>query len=124
LLANLNVGGRKISTVERAQSAIFLLMPSCRASLESVSENLAVHPRHLQRLLESEGETFGSVLNRTRREMARRYLGATNHSIAEIALLLGYSTPSSFSRWFSAEFGKSPAAWRNDGQLHQSIAAA
>ncbi len=27
-------------------------------------------------------------------------------------MLLGYSTVSSFTRWFSEEFGKSPAAWR------------
>jgi AraC-like DNA-binding protein len=34
------------------------------------------------------------------------------YSMARIAGLLGYSVPSSFTRWFAAEFGATPATWR------------
>jgi AraC-like DNA-binding protein len=36
----------------------------------------------------------------------------SDHSQAQISNLLGYSTQSSFARWFVGEFGKPPAAWR------------
>ena len=49
------------------------------------------------------------------RRAAVRYLGTSNHSVTDVGLLLGYSTLSSFSRWFTIEFGKSPAAWRSAG---------
>jgi len=29
-----------------------------------------------------------------------------------ISQMTGYANPSSFTRWFTAEFGMSPAAWR------------
>jgi AraC-like DNA-binding protein len=56
------------------------------------------------------------VLNEVRRELALRYLAGSAHNMTAIAQMTGYATPSSFTRWFSAEFGKSPAAWRNEAQ--------
>ena len=32
-----------------------------------------------------------------------------------IAQMTGYASPSSFTRWFAAEFGMAPAAWRAEG---------
>src|SRR5579864_2938713 len=80
--------------------------------MEKVAENLAIHPRTLQRLLNRERTHFGVLLGEARRELAVRYLDESHQSITDIALLLGYSTISSFTRWFTEEFGKSPAAWR------------
>ena len=46
------------------------------------------------------------------RELALRYLSSSTHSVAAVAQMTGYASPSSFTRWFAAEFGTAPAAWR------------
>lgn len=97
---------------ERARRAVYLMLPVGRGTLEQVADNLGLHPRMLQRQLEAEGQTFGAMLNAVRRELALRYLSSSAHSITAIAHMTGYSSPSSFTRWFAAEFGMSPAAWR------------
>jgi AraC-like DNA-binding protein len=97
---------------ERARRALYLLVPAGRATLEQVADNLGVHPRTLQRLLDKEGRTFATLLNDVRRELALRYLSGTSHNVTAIAQLTGYATPSSFTRWFAAEFGVAPAQWR------------
>ncbi len=100
------------SVTEQARRAIFLLISSGMATKEKVAENLAIHPRSLQRVLQRENTNFGELLSEAKRELAVRYLNGTTQSVTDIALLLGYSTISSFTRWFTEEFGKSPAAWR------------
>ena len=107
------------SIAERARRSIHLLLPSGRANLDQVSQNLGLHPRTLQRLLGQEKRSFGTLLNDVRRELALRYLSRSTHSVSSIAQLTGYASPSSFTRWFCAEFGTAPAAWRaEERQLH------
>ncbi len=100
------------SVTERARRSLYLLLPAGRASLKQAGANLGMHPRALQRHLEREGRTFAMLLNEVRRELALRYLASPAHSVGSIAQMTGYATPSSFSRWFAAEFGMSPAQWR------------
>lgn len=97
---------------ERARRSIYLLLPSGRATLEQVGENLGLAPRTLQRLLDREGRTFATLLGEARRELALRYLANATNSIAAIARMTGYANPSSFTRWFVGEFGVAPAQWR------------
>lgn len=97
---------------ERARRSLYLLLPAGRATLEQVGANLGMHPRALQRQLEREGRTFAMLLGEVRRELALRYLASPAHSVGSVAQMTGYATPSSFSRWFTAEFGMSPAQWR------------
>jgi AraC-like DNA-binding protein len=100
------------SPAERVRRALDLMMPLGRATLEQVSENIGMPPRTLQRLLDKEGQSFASLLNAARRETAVDRLEHTNASLGEIARVVGYATPSSFTRWFFAEFGTTPGAWR------------
>lgn len=100
-------------TSDRARRAISLLLPSGRATLEQVAANLGISPRGLQRSLEKEGQGFGELLNETRREAAQRYLAGSNHSITAISDLTGYTSSSSFTRWFAHEFGMAPHIWRS-----------
>lgn len=101
------------SVADQVRRAISGLIGRCTVTMESVADNLGLHPRMLQRLLEKEGATFASLLNEIRRELAARYLATSKHSVTDVGLMLGYATLSSFSRWFAVEFGKSPAAWRS-----------
>ncbi|MEZ0244220.1 MAG: AraC family transcriptional regulator [Sphingomonas sp.] len=99
-------------TSQQVRRSLDLLLPLGRATLEQVSENLGMPSRTLQRLLEKEGHSFASLLNAERRSLAIDHLNLSTHSVGEVARLLGYSTPSSFTRWFYTEFGVTPASWR------------
>jgi AraC-like DNA-binding protein len=52
------------------------------------------------------------LINEVRRDLVQRYMNNPSYSLARIGDLLGYSLPSSFSRWFAAQFGDTPANWR------------
>lgn len=93
---------------DRVRGALLELLPSGSASLQAVSRKLAVSTRTLQRRLSAEGRTFQLVLDATREELARHYLGSSTMSGAEISFLLGYEDPNSFFRAFHAWTGVTP----------------
>jgi AraC-like DNA-binding protein len=97
---------------ERTSRVITLLLPKGMATAEQVAGNIGISLRGLQRSLEQEGTTFGTLLNEVRRLLAQHYLTQSTQSITAIAESTGYSTLSSFTRWFTCEFGLTPRAWR------------
>ena len=112
-LLNLMPGVRRDDTMsQRVAAAIPLLISNGQANVESIADCLGVSSRTLQRRLIAEGQSFGKLLNDTRREVAIRYLGNSNLSITSVAQLTGYSALSSFTRWFISEFGIPPRKWR------------
>jgi AraC-like DNA-binding protein len=96
---------------DRTCRTISQLLPKGGATAEQVASNIGISLRGLQRSLEQEGTTFGALLNEVRRQLAQHHL-TTGQSITSIAELIGYSTLSSFTRWFTNEFGMTPRAWR------------
>jgi AraC-like DNA-binding protein len=100
------------SVVDKVQSVILLIIQDSSPTIERVAECLGVPVRTLQRKLIREGHAFSDILNDIRRELAPRYLANSSHSLVTIAHLTGYSSLSSFSRWFAAEFDMPPMAWR------------
>jgi AraC-like DNA-binding protein len=107
-------GARTQGEAQDVRRSIYQLLPHGRATIEQVARALGTNPRMLQRRLEACGETFSGLLNATRRELVMRYLENPAYSLTQVAALLGYNFPSSFTRWFAGEFGKSPARWRAD----------
>jgi len=105
-------GAQQPSTAQEVRRSIHILLPRGRASVEQVAQALGTHPRVLQRQLEASGDSFSALLNETRRELAVRHLENPAYSLTQVAELLGYGFPSSFTRWFVSEFGQSPASWR------------
>lgn len=97
---------------QRVRRALYLLLPAGRGTLEHVANDLGLHPRTLQRELTAHGTSFGKVLGDVRRELAPRHLATPSLSVEAIAVLVGFATLSSFSRWFTAEYGVSAKAWR------------
>ncbi len=94
------------------RKAIYLLLPMGRATIEQIAQALGMNVRTLQRRLEENNATFSDLINDVRCDLAARYMENPSYSLARIADLLGYSMPSSFTRWFAAQFGMPPAAWR------------
>jgi AraC-like DNA-binding protein len=100
------------ATAERMRWALIELLPSGRASVPAVASKLALSARTLQRRLRDEGTTFQRVLDDTRGDLARHYLGQTAMASAEISFLLGYEDPNSFARAFREWIGTTPEQYR------------
>ncbi|MGB7191926.1 MAG: AraC family transcriptional regulator [Collimonas pratensis] len=100
------------SLASDVEKAIYLSLPSGRATIEQISQSMGMNVRSMQRQLSESGEIFSDLVNHARRDLAVRYMENPNFSLGRVAVLLGYSMPSSFTRWFKAEFGESPAIWR------------
>lgn len=100
------------SMVLEVRKAIYLMLPLGRATSVMVAQGLGVSVRSMQRQLDDAQSSFTSLLNEVRRELAPRYLDNPRYSLARISELLGYSTQSSFTRWFEAQFHRLPSTWR------------
>lgn len=80
------------------QKILLKRLPEGQISLARLAKDLHQSPRTLQRRLASQGLNWQQLLDRTRRELAQQYLQDRSLSLSEIAMLLGYSEQSAFSR--------------------------
>ncbi|MGF6221937.1 AraC-like DNA-binding protein [Pseudomonas sp. F-14 TE3482] len=102
----------KTALLEKVRQMIWTVLPTGHCSVEQVAANLGWDRRTLHRKLAQEGETFSSLLDQVRAELAMRHLAHSNQRLSEIAGVLGFSELSAFSRWFSRHFDCSPSTWR------------
>ncbi|GGB54518.1 AraC family transcriptional regulator [Tistrella bauzanensis] len=89
----------------------------CRAApieLEHVAADLGMSARTLQRRLDQCGVSFADLRNTVRRRLAVVMLTETAMPVTLIALHLGYSETSAFTRAFKAMTGRAPLAFRNE----------
>jgi AraC-like DNA-binding protein len=107
-------GAADSGAAQEVRRAIRILLPLGQASIGRIAQAMGMTARTLQRQLDGSGETYGSLLNEARLEMVPRYLGNPAYSLVQVGELLGYEFPSSFTRWFRKQFGKSPARWRRE----------
>lgn len=101
-------------TLDRVRDLIRVFLPAGRCSLSQISRELHLDRRTVHRHLAAHGQSFSSLLDEVRSELAEQYLGNNRYSLTEVSLLLGFSAPSGFSRWFRAQYGCSPSDWRQD----------
>jgi AraC-like DNA-binding protein len=102
-----------VTTVSGVRELIETLLPTGHCSIAQVAACLGIDRRTVHRHLADSGETFSSLLNAVRAELAQRLLPNPRRSLTEISAELGFSEPSAFSRWFHGQFGCSPKAWRS-----------
>ncbi|OTG64195.1 AraC family transcriptional regulator [Acinetobacter silvestris] len=95
------------------RKSIYLLLPMGRATIDQVAQMHGINVRTLQRRLEASQTSFSDLINDVRRNLVFRYLKNLNYSLGQVSDILGYSTPSSFTRWFISQFGIAPVNWRN-----------
>lgn len=88
------------------------LIRSGRTTLADLAHSLQMSPRSLQRRLAAEGQSFQALLSQTRRQLAEAYLRDPQVELADVALLLGYSEQSAFTRAFRQWTGQAPLQWR------------
>jgi AraC-like DNA-binding protein len=83
-----------------------------RPSVDGVAHRLHVSPRTLQRRLGEERTSYQEQLDDVRRLSARRLLAHTELDTNDIAFLLGFEEPNSFTRAFRAWEHTTPARFR------------
>ena len=110
---------RAATTTDRVRELVEFLLPLGRCSMPQVARNMGVDPRTLHRHLAERGDTFTSILHATRAGLAERYLSNERYSLTEVSQLLGFSSPSAFTRWFREQFKRSPTEWRRAGHATQ-----
>lgn len=83
-------------------------------SLKEISKTLNVHPTYLSREFSRyfDDFSFGDYIRKLRIEKALHLLDNSNHSLAEIAYLTGFSDQSHFTRIFKKVTGKNPSEYR------------
>jgi AraC-like DNA-binding protein len=94
--------------LEAIRSAIGASLECGDAKLERIAAKLAVNARTLERRLKAHGVLYRDLLEDTRRRLALEYLKDKRRTISEIALLLGYSEVSAFTRAFKRWTGSTP----------------
>jgi AraC-like DNA-binding protein len=80
--------------------------------VSQIARELQFDRRTLHRHLAAHSETFTTLLNAVRAELAEQYLSNGRYSLSDISQLLGFAAPSGFSRWFREQFGCSASEWR------------
>ena len=97
--------------VDAWRRSLVPLIREGRTSLAALARAHHLSARSLQRRLADHGMTFQGLLDETRRHLAEAYLRDERLDLAEIALLLGYSEQSAFTRAFRTWTGLPPAQW-------------
>ena len=92
--------------------AIRRQLPVGECSIDSIASDMNVSRRTLQRRLKDRDTNFQHLLQGVKSRLAVKYLEDKSLSIIEIAFLLGYSDPSSFSAAFKSWRGVTPTEFR------------
>ena len=99
--------------LRKLQIELLERIPNSRSSLGEIASALHLTPRTLQRRLGSFGFTYQEVLDGVREQLALRYLRYFTLSLAETAILLGFSNQSAFTRAFRHWMQMTPMEFRN-----------
>ena len=112
---------REEGILEQVRTAIARSLHSGEPNVERVAASLCCSPRTVQRRLLAADSSFRQELVWVRRQMAETYLRDPRLNIADIALLLGYSEHSAFSRSFKEWAGLTPQQWRERQLVRESL---
>jgi AraC-like DNA-binding protein len=108
LLAELRQGG----LTAQVSAHVVTALSAGSVQQAEIAAALGMSARTLSRRLRDEGTTFGEVLEQVRRDLALRYLKASDCAVYEVAFLLGYREPSTFHRSFRRWTGRTPSDYR------------
>ncbi len=105
-LRRLNARPREDDALEAVRRCISRRLASRGVALDDVAQDLGLSPGEVRRRLRAGGTTFRALVDEVRRARAEALLVAGGLSLSEVALLLGFSELSAFSRahrrWFSS----------------------
>jgi AraC-like DNA-binding protein len=97
--------------VAQVRELVVSLLPSGACTIDRAAQHLGIDRRTIHRRLQREGETFSTIVDTVRRELAERYL-EDRRTVSEIASLLGFSAASGFSHWYRRLHDATPSSRR------------
>lgn len=100
--------------IEQVRRCIAELLREGEPDIERVSQQLKISSRTLQKRLSLAGSSFRDETRFVRQRLASSYLQDPRLQIVDIALLLGYSEHSAFTRAFREWTGRSPSQIRGN----------
>jgi AraC-like DNA-binding protein len=92
------------------------LLPTGQCSVDEVANRLGVDRRTVHRRLAGEGQSFSRLLESARRVVATEELSKGHQPLSMVMRQAGFSSPSSFSRWFHQAYGIQPSEFRRLAQ--------
>jgi AraC-like DNA-binding protein len=104
--------------IEHLQQQMMVALQEGEPSAAVLASRMHCSLRSFYRQLALHGLRYRTLLGDVRFKLARMYLADPRLSLAEVALLLGYSEQSAFTRAFRAWSGSTPQGYRR--QLQQS----
>ncbi|QKX17163.1 AraC family transcriptional regulator [Microbulbifer sp. YPW1] len=102
---------------EALQQQILMAMKDGDTSARTVSRQMGYSLRSFYRLLATEGYSYRSIVAGLRQRLAKKYLQDAQLSYADVAMLLGYSEQSAFTRAFRDWMGITPGEYRRQKGL-------
>jgi AraC-like DNA-binding protein len=99
---------RNRNIVDQVSQVISFSLANGASDIRYVAASMHLSSRTLQRYLNTEGTSFRGLLDSVRFNMANQYLKNTFYRLTDIAMLLGYSNLSSFSRSYQRWSGVYP----------------
>jgi AraC-like DNA-binding protein len=108
-----------MTLADKIRQLVREMMPLGRCTIEQVAQHLGVDRRTIHRHLARTGDTFSSVVDTVRAELAVSYLDDGRRRLTDIADLLGFSAQSAFARWHRRQFGCTVTERRNRQQAVQ-----
>ena len=113
LSAELTAKRRRAPITDRTRQTIFREMNDGSVNQEHIARELGISSRTLRRRLSEEGQSFQGLLDQCRMEFAAlEFRVRRKLSLSEMALRLGYSEHSTFSRAFARWSGMAPQEYR------------
>jgi AraC-like DNA-binding protein len=109
----LTEAGAADTIIERTRRLVGEALLGGEPAGASVARRLGMSERTLRRALAAERGSFREIVDAVRRERARALLDDPRRSIAEVALSLGFSELSAFSRAYKRWTGLSPSRGRH-----------
>jgi AraC-like DNA-binding protein len=85
--------------------------PGKRWTLAELAHHLHLSPRTLIRHLKAEGSSYQALLDRELARQALAHFASARHTVASVALALGYQDATAFRRAFRRWFGEAPSAY-------------
>jgi AraC-like DNA-binding protein len=101
-----------MTIVERVRRCLRASLPTRWLNEDEAAAQLMLSSRVLRSRLAESASSFRAILEELRYETARQFLATSVLELNDVALLLGYSEASAFSRAFSRWSGVAPSAWR------------
>jgi AraC-like DNA-binding protein len=100
------------SLTARVRRRLRQFLPGTVPDFAELAEDMSMTAATMRRRLHEEGESYQSIKDQLRRDLAISYLSHSHRSVLDIALELGFSERSAFHRAFRKWTGASPGEFR------------